>query len=70
MNSGFSDLIFELPDSKEQLLKDHELQAWAKELTRPFNEGGAGLQVTSIKFELSLLHILGLEQLLWCEQDW
>ena len=67
MNRGFSDLIFQLPDSKERLLKDHELQAWAKELTRPFNEGGAGLQVTSIKFEPSLL---GLEQLRWCEQDW
>ena len=60
-------MAFLLPDSKERLLKDNELQAWADELTKPFSEDGAGLQVLisiySFNFELLFPLILSLGQL-------
>ena len=32
-------------DSTEKVLKDDEIQAWAKEMTEPVSSGGAGIQV-------------------------
>ena len=41
---NFQSLFFS-PDTDENIGDDQELQAWAAELSRPYSEGGVGINV-------------------------